>query len=195
MNRRTFVTGAGVLAAGGLAGCVGFGLGNGGRGYELELDRIPDDDLLTALALTAEEQSAEERKLVAGAVDGEYRTHVHTSIEDGDFVEHDGAYYRVRVAENTYTAETVADSASAFRAFLEAEYVTAQFDRSKLSSQERAILEKARTDSYHEHGELSAAFRAVLERIGGGEIPESARRHYVRYDGRVYEAELMISVP
>lgn len=99
MNRRAFLAGASGLAASGFSGCAGFGFGNGGNGYHLRLLEVPNDDLRTAVALTSEEQSSDQRALVTGAVESEFQTYGYRPLEDGAVVEHEGSYYRLQVEE------------------------------------------------------------------------------------------------
>lgn len=200
MNRRRFVRGvaatAAAGAASGAAGCLGLPLGRSGPDsrYRLSLNRTPDD-LASAAALTADEQTDTQRRLVAKAVDGTHRTRVHASIEDGDFAEFDGAYYRIRVSDATYTTEKVAGSKTAFEAFVRERFVTARFDRGTLPESQREILDAAAADAYTEHGKLSADFRTILERIGDGEFPHGTARRFVAYDGRFYDPEFVESMP
>lgn len=97
MNRRAFAGGVGSLLACGLAGCFGFG--SGGTGYHLRLERVPRDDVASAVVLTAAEQSADQRELVANATSGEHRAYGYRPVEAGEYVEYEGRYYRIEVEE------------------------------------------------------------------------------------------------
>ena len=195
MNRRRFALGLATIAASGAAGCTRLGRDGPDSRYRLSLDRIPGDDLVSAAALTANGQTDTQRTLVAAAVDGPHRTHVHASIEDGDLVEFDGAYYRIRVSDTTYTAERVGASRTAFETFVRERFVAARFDRAALPDPQREILDAAAADVYEEYGELSEEFRTILERIGDGEFPHGTARRYVAYDGRFHDVAFTESVP
>lgn len=193
-ERRTVLVGLASVTASGLAGCVGLG-GRGGSRYRISLDRVPDDDLASAVALTPDEQSSVQRAVIENATAGEYQTRVHTSLEDGDYVAHEGSYFRIRISDGTYAAEKVADSAEAFRQSVADEFVAATFDREALSEEERRILRQATDDSYAEMAPISDGYRALLERIVGGELPEGPGRRFVRYDGKLYEVAFTEVVP
>ncbi|WP_336338385.1 hypothetical protein [Haloarcula brevis] len=117
---------------------------------------------------------------------------------DTEAVRYEGETYPVTVKDTEpttvltrrYTATVVASSTDAYAGHLRSEYA---FALSDLSDAERSVVTEAINDTYYADSDSDEGFRSVLERFHRHEAVEKNEYRgiwIVRYDGRLYLAEL-----
>lgn len=95
MDRRQFVVGVATGFAGSCAGCASSETESADAEFSLRLFRVTDDEIRTVFAAPTGRFSNEAWNVVSSALDGTTRTYGHTPVDDGQFVEYEGEFYRI----------------------------------------------------------------------------------------------------
>ncbi|POG56350.1 hypothetical protein [Haloferax marisrubri] len=193
LSRRSLLGG---LVAGStlLSGCLGGLPGNScTSSYSLEATALSDPELVDTVIQDFHEHAETVSRLVATAAsEGEatYSTYDHFPLDSGDYVEHDGAYYRVE-RERIETRERTARE-------VEIEYDRNEspptgatvFDFDELPKADREAFLAAYPSKDFENGDGPQGFAtgyAYVYPDGADSRLIDAGTVWVRYDGRPFE--------
>ncbi|MCO8267785.1 hypothetical protein NKF06_14625 [Haloferax sp. AB510] len=193
LSRRSFLGG---LVAGSalLSGCLGGLPGDScTSSYSLEATALSDPELVDTVIQDFHEHAETVSRLVATAAsEGEatYSTYRHFPLDSGDYVEHDGAYYRVE-RERIETRERTARE-------VEIEYDRTEspptgatvFDFDELPKADREAFLAAYLSKDFESGDGPQGFATGYTYVypdGADSQLIDAGTVWVRYDGRPFE--------
>lgn len=160
----------------------------------------PDQRALDGLLPPRHDRRVDGPDLGTGAMytDAELERSVLVPTQRYDAVVYDSEVYPIHVDDtrgvtlNTYryTSTLVADDSESYARGLKEEYL---FPLADLNDTERDIVSEATNGSYYAKDTDDSAFRSVLERFRAHDAVQRGEMHgswVVRYDGRVYWADL-----
>ncbi|QOS11943.1 uncharacterized protein HfgLR_09010 [Haloferax gibbonsii] len=194
LSRRSLLGG---LAAGSalLSGCLGGLPGNScPSSYSLEATALSDPELVDTVTQDFHEHADTVSRLVATAAsEGEatYSTYRHLPLDSGDYVEHDGAYYRVE-RERIETRERTAREVGIEYDRNESPTTGATvFDFDELPKADREAFLAAYPSENFENGDGPRGFSvggyAYVYPDGSESRLVDAGTVWIRYDGRPFE--------
>ncbi|ELZ99376.1 hypothetical protein [Haloferax sulfurifontis] len=195
LSRRSLLGGLAVGSAL-LSGCLGGGLAGSScpSSYSLEATALSDPELVDTVTQDFHEHADTVSNLVATAAnEGEatYSTYRHLPLDSGDYVEHDGAYYRVE-RERTETRERTAREVGIEYDRNESPPTGATvFDFAELPKADREAFLAAYPSENFENGDGPRGFSvggyAYVYPDGADSRLIDAGTVWVRYGGRPFE--------